>query len=71
MFDNVSASPAILQLMLGQYEERSSVHERKQCSTCSDVAGNLNEIRNITHVRGLVTLFIESPSYMERYCDEK
>jgi hypothetical protein len=30
--------------------------------SCSDLAGNLNEIRNITHVRGLVTLFIELPS---------
>jgi hypothetical protein len=67
MFDHVSASPAILQLMLGQYdwyETRSSVRERKQCSTCSDMSGNLNEIRNITHVRGFVTLFIESSSYI-------
>jgi hypothetical protein len=66
MFYHVSASPAILQLMLGQYdwyEAGSSVRERKQCSTCSDLTENLNEIRNITHVRGLVTLFIESPSY--------
>jgi hypothetical protein len=64
MFDHVSASPAILQLMLGQYdryEARSSVREMKQCSTCYDLAGNLNEIRNITHMRGLVTLFIEPP----------
>jgi hypothetical protein len=67
MFDHVSASPATLQLMLGQYvwyEVWSSVCERKQCSTCSDLAGNLNEIRKITHVRGLVTLFIELPSYV-------
>jgi hypothetical protein len=59
-------APTILQLMLRQYdwyEAQSSVRERKQCSTCCDLAGNLNEIRNITHVRGLVTLFIESPSY--------
>jgi hypothetical protein len=39
------------------------VRERKQSSTCSDLAGNLKEIWNITHVRRLVTLFIESPSY--------
>jgi hypothetical protein len=53
MFDHISASPAILQLMLGQsdwYEARSSVRERKQCSTCSDLAGNLNEIRNTWEV---------------------
>jgi hypothetical protein len=70
MFDDVSASPAILQLMFGQYdcyEARSSVRERKQCSTCSDLAGNLKEIRNFTHVRGLVTLFIESPSYIHSF----
>jgi hypothetical protein len=68
MFDHVSASPALLQLMLGQYdwyEARSSVRERKQWAICSDLAGNLNEIRNITHLRGLVTLFIESSSYMD------
>jgi hypothetical protein len=67
MFDHISASPAILQLMLGQYdlyEALSSVRERKECSTCSDLARSLNEIRNITQVRGLVTLFIESPSYI-------
>jgi hypothetical protein len=72
MFDYVSASPTILQLMLGQYdwyEAQSSVCERKQCSTCSDLAGNLNEIRNITHMRGLVTLFIESPSYISHLQD--
>jgi hypothetical protein len=66
MFGHVSARPAILQLMLGQYdwyEARSSVRERKQCSNCSDLARNLNEIRNITQRRGFVTLFIESPSY--------
>jgi hypothetical protein len=66
MFNHVSANPAILQLMLGQYdryEARSSVLERKQFSTYSVLAGSLNEIRNITHVRGLVTLFIEPPSY--------
>jgi hypothetical protein len=70
MFDHVSASPAILQLMLGQYdwyEVRFSVRERKQCSTCSDLAGNLNEIRNIKQVRGLVTSFIESPYYYSYY----
>jgi hypothetical protein len=45
MSDHVSASPAILQLMLGQYdwyEARSSVPERKQCST---PALNWQEIR--------------------------
>jgi hypothetical protein len=71
MFDHVFASPAILQLMLGQYdwyEARSSVRERKQCSTCSNLAGNLKEIRNITHVRGLVTIFIELPSYYVVFC---
>jgi hypothetical protein len=60
MFDHVSASPAILHLMLGQYgwyEARSSVRERKQCSTCYDLAGNLNEIRNITQVRGRIMIF--------------
>jgi hypothetical protein len=68
MFDHVSSSPAILQLM-GQYdwyEAWYSIHGRKQCSACSDLAANLNEIRNITHVRGLVTLFIESPLYKVR-----
>jgi hypothetical protein len=38
---------------------RSSVRERQQCFTCSHLEGNFNEIRNITHVRGLVTLYIE------------
>jgi hypothetical protein len=60
MFRHVSAGPSILQLMLGQYdwyEAWSSVRGRKQCSTCSDLAGNLNEIRNITHVRGRYLLY--------------
>jgi hypothetical protein len=59
--------------MLGQYdwyEAQSSVCERKQCSTCSDLPGNLNEIRNITHVEGLGTLFIESHLYLH-FVDNK
>jgi hypothetical protein len=66
MFDHVSAIPAILQLMLGQYdwyEAWSNGREGKQWSTCSGPAGNYNEIGNITHVRGLVTLLIEWHSY--------
>jgi hypothetical protein len=64
MFDHVSVSPAILQPMLGQYdwyEAWSSVCEREQCSTCSDLAGNLNEIRNIHTWEVLLPYLLNCP----------
>jgi hypothetical protein len=47
-----------------QDEQRSG---RPSTSTTDDIeglAGNLNEIRNITHVKVLVILFIEPTSYI-------